>query len=518
LHISAFHGEKVLKTKESPIAIISNNPIRILHVDDDEYFLKIAKRCLELNPDIQVETATSVDEALDMIKTKVFDVIVSDYAMFEKDGLEFLRELRESGNMIPFILFTGKGREEVVEKALNLGAFRYMNKQGPSKAVYAELAASVRQAAEHARTQEPLVQDLTDQKKQEIQLQESEQKFIALFSGNPGAIVFLDKDFRVTDINPSFTALFGYKIEDIKGKSIIDAIVPDGFEEESEVIREKILLGPVGCGTVRKRNDGSYFNAAMSGGPVIINGNIIGFFMVYMDISDVVTVQEELSKALAKAELLNKKIGVLGGFTRHDVRNKLAVISGLLYLAREEAIVSPELEIRLQEVENVIKNITGILDFAKTYEMVGSEELVPIDVGEMIQNAISLFSELKGLKIENQCKDFVTVADSMVSEIFHNLIDNTLKYGQKTTKIRIFTENSDDGVHNLIYEDDGVGLDERARKHLFQKGFGRGTGYGLYLISQICEVYGWTVQEKGAQGQGVRFEFTIPAKKLLPYQ
>jgi signal transduction histidine kinase len=122
------------------------------------------------------------------------------------------------------------------------------------------------------------------------------------------------------------------------------------------------------------------------------------------------------------------------------------------------------------------------------------------------------------VKIENQCKGFETVADSMVCEIFHNLIDNTLKYGQKTTKIRMYTESSNDGTHSLIYEDDGVGLDERAKKHLFQKGFGKGTGYGLYLISQICEVYGWTVQENGEQGRGVRFEFTIPARKQSSLQ
>jgi len=505
-------GGRLLEATESTIAIVSNNPIRILHVDDDENFLKIAKRCLELNTDIKVETASSVEEALETLKKSVFDVIVSDYDMFEKDGLEFLKELRESGNMIPFILFTGKGREEVAEQALNLGAFRYMDKQGPSRAVYAELAASVRQATDHARTREMLVQDMTYQKKREIPLQESEQKLTALFSGNPGAIVFLNKDFRVTDINPSFTALFGYKIEEIKGKSIIDVIVPEGFEEESEVIHEKILEGPVGCSTIRRRNDGSCFNAAMSGAPVILNDKIIGFFMVYLDISDVVTVQEELTKALAKAESLNKKIEVLGGFTRHDVRNKLAMISGILYLAREEVGVSPEIETRLQEIEGVVKNITDILDFAKKYEMIGGQELVQIDVGEMIQNSISLFSDLKRVKIENQCKGFETVADSMVCEIFHNLIDNTLKYGQKTTKIRMYTKTNDDGSHSIIYEDDGVGLDERAKKHLFQKGFGKGTGYGLYLISQICEVYSWTVQENGEQGKGVRFEFRIPAK------
>ncbi len=619
-------------TLETPtFAIISNKPIRILHVDDDDAFLNIAKQCLELQVDIKVDSAHSVQEALEMMRTRTFDVIVSDYLMAEKDGLEFLRELKASGNTIPFILFTGKRREEVAIRALNLGAFRIMNKQGTPDTAYAELAACVRQATDHVRTQDMLeesekrfraifdsskdaivvlnhagttiyinkaaktmfectqdtigqilheqfrqqfpiaykqnmleefqctskdkeptggqtveltlqkvsgetsivelsmsvfmengrwysvsiVRDVTERRKQEDLLQESQQKLTALFSQNPGAIVFLDKDFCVTNINHSFTALFGYTLEKIKGKNIADTIVPNGLEEESELIREKIQEGPVGCATIRKRNDGSCFNASMSGGPLVVKGTVIGFFMVYMDISDVVTVEEELSKALAKAELLNEKIAVLGGFTRHDVRNKLALIQGNMYLARQRCTINPDLEIYLRNTEEVVKNIADILDFARTYEMIGGEELVSTDVGRMIQNAVSLFSDLKGVKIENQCVGFETLADSMLTEVFQNLIDNSLKYGEKISNIRIHTEKNEDGSVNLIYEDDGVGIDASMKEHLFQKGFGKGTGFGLYLIRKICDVYCWTVQEEGQSGKGAKFEFAIPPKKQV---
>ena len=73
----------------------------------------------------------------------------------------------------------------------------------------------------------------------------------------------------------------------------------------------------------------------MSGGSLAVNGKIVGFFMVYVDIYNLILVQNVLSNALSKAELLNEKIVVLGGFTRHDVRNKLGLISGNLYLARK---------------------------------------------------------------------------------------------------------------------------------------------------------------------------------------
>lgn len=81
-----------------------------------------------------------------------YDAIVSDYQMPGKDGLDFLRELRQGGNSVPFVIFTGKGKEEVAIKALNLGADHYLNKNGDPETVYAELAHAVRRAAERRIT------------------------------------------------------------------------------------------------------------------------------------------------------------------------------------------------------------------------------------------------------------------------------------------------------------------------------------------------------------------------------
>ena len=120
--------------------LAENGPIRVLHVDDDPGLLKGAKQILEMQGAYEVETASSVEEALERLKKKTFDVVVSDYVMPGKDGLGFLRSLRATGSNIPFIMFTGKGREEVAINALNLGADRYFNKIGPPETVYGELA------------------------------------------------------------------------------------------------------------------------------------------------------------------------------------------------------------------------------------------------------------------------------------------------------------------------------------------------------------------------------------------
>jgi signal transduction histidine kinase len=89
------------------------------------------------------------------------------------------------------------------------------------------------------------------------------------------------------------------------------------------------------------------------------------------------------------------------------------------------------------------------------------------------------------------------------------MMDNTLKYGEKTRTIRVHYKEEADRL-KLIYEDDGVGIPEEEKGKLFQEGYGKSTGFGLYLIKRICEGYGWTIQETGKHGKGVQFTMTIP--------
>ena len=145
--------EIVEESSAKPILDLQEK-IRVLHVDDDSALLKVTKQCLEVEASIHVETALSVDEALTRLKKEKFDVVVADYQMPGKDGLEFLKELRGKGNTVPFIIFTGKGREEVAIKALNLGADQYLNKTGDSETVYCELAHAISGVAERKRAQE----------------------------------------------------------------------------------------------------------------------------------------------------------------------------------------------------------------------------------------------------------------------------------------------------------------------------------------------------------------------------
>ena len=153
---------------------------KILHVDDEPSILKVARQCLEMEGHFQVDSAISVKEAEKKMKKHTYDVIVSDYMMPDRNGLEFLGDLRRTGNLIPFIMFTGKGREEVAVKALNLGADQYVNKIGDPETVYLELAHGIRKAIERRRAHDRII--------------ESEEKFRNIFESANDAMIYLEID------------------------------------------------------------------------------------------------------------------------------------------------------------------------------------------------------------------------------------------------------------------------------------------------------------------------------------
>jgi signal transduction histidine kinase len=109
----------------------------------------------------------------------------------------------------------------------------------------------------------------------------------------------------------------------------------------------------------------------------------------------------------------------------------------------------------------------------------------------------------------------------MFRQIFYNLIQNSLKHGHAVTEIKIYYEERGTKALRLVYEDDGGGIPKGEKEKIFQEGYGKGTGYGLYLVKKLCDVYGWTIKETGTYGNGARFVMTIPkirANELVAYQ
>lgn len=131
--------------------------ISLLYIDDEKLFLEVSKLFLERDGNFIVDTISSPLEALKAIRSKQYDAIISDYEMPGMDGIELLKQIRSEFKDIPFILFTGRGREDVVIAAINNGADFYIQKGGEPNTQFAELIYQIKRAVAKRKADEEIL-------------------------------------------------------------------------------------------------------------------------------------------------------------------------------------------------------------------------------------------------------------------------------------------------------------------------------------------------------------------------
>src|SRR5665648_577541 len=142
-----------------------------------------------------------------------------------------------------------------------------------------------------------LYKDITERKKVEETLQKSQQEFASLFRNNPEALVYVDEKGAILNINPRFTELFGYTLEEIKGRNIDSGIVhPSGKLKEGEKLTKKSLKGYLNFETIRKKKDGTPFPVSLSISNILIDGKSKGGIGIYIDITERKKLEKKLEK------------------------------------------------------------------------------------------------------------------------------------------------------------------------------------------------------------------------------
>jgi PAS domain S-box-containing protein len=189
------------------------SPISILYVDDEPALLEIGKLFLERRGEFSVTKSESAPDAIRLLSDQRFDAIISDYQMPDMNGIELLKYLRTLGNTTPFIIFTGKGREEVAIEALNSGADFYLQKGGDPKSQFAELSNKVRYAVARRRSEDAL--------------RESELRYRNVVEDMDELICRFLPDNTIIFVNDAFCRLFGIRHEEIIGSRFQPTIHPD---------------------------------------------------------------------------------------------------------------------------------------------------------------------------------------------------------------------------------------------------------------------------------------------------
>ncbi|PKL68069.1 MAG: hypothetical protein CVV30_12055 [Methanomicrobiales archaeon HGW-Methanomicrobiales-1] len=200
----------------------------VLYVDDERDLLEMGKLFLEQSPEFHVEIALSAKDALALPAIQSFDAIVSDYQMPDMDGIEFLKAVRGQFGDVPFILFTGRGREDVVIDAINNGADFYLQKGGDVRSQFAELSHKIRQAIARRRAEHSLV--------------ESEKRLADIIDFLPDATFAIDREGIIIAWNRAIEEMTGYSAAAMLGKGDHEYAIP--FYGKRRPILIDLVLAP----------------------------------------------------------------------------------------------------------------------------------------------------------------------------------------------------------------------------------------------------------------------------------
>jgi len=204
----------------------------------------------------------------------------------------------------------------------------------------------------------------------------------------------------------------------------------------------------------------------------------------------------------------NKQLRLITEITRHDILNKVNALQALLKIVNMQ-INAFDVEEEFLRLESITNTIRSQIEFTKKYGNLGIQKPQWQNINTMLFHV----STAENRKINAPIEELEIYADLLLEEVFVNLLDNSLRHGQKVTTIQISTTSRPDELI-LTWEDDGVGIPTAEKELIFERGFGKNTGFGLFFIRDILAITGISIMETGTPRGGARFEITIPAGKF----
>ncbi|MBI0581848.1 MAG: PAS domain S-box protein [Methanomassiliicoccales archaeon] len=333
-------------------------------------------------------------------------------------------------------------------------------------------------------------------------LAESEKRYHAIVNDQTERIFRMDGGGRITFVNEALLGFLGLDEKEAVQMNLRDLTTSEQYEDFMDNCSKASATGSAVVTDHQYHEAGDVRERWMSWTIMCIPTGANG--LEYQCVGRDLTKQKEAENALAAA---NKKLNLLASITRHDITNKLTVAHGFVNLARR-GTADPSQVAHLAKAEAALESIGGYLEFTRDYQLMGMAAPAWIDLGISIDNA-SAAHRSEGIDFIVDTRDYQILGDPLVEKVFYNLFDNSQRHGEKVTRISVTAKAKGDGLL-LTFEDNGVGIPPEEKDLIFQAGYGKNTGYGLFLAKEIITSSGMTITETGEAGQGTRFEIFVP--------
>jgi PAS domain S-box-containing protein len=470
---------------ESRVAKKSSEPIQILHVDDKPSLLEITELHLEKIDDrFSVVSETDPEAAIPMVEDMGIDCIVSDYNMPGMNGLELLNRIREDHPNLPFILFTGRGSEEVASDAISAGVTDYLQKETSSDQ-YAVLANRIENAVAQHRA--------------ERKIERTKEFFSTILDHSSDFVMIVDEMGEISYVSPAIERVMGYTQEEIKGINAFEFTHPEDMEAATESLTA-VINNPTEEHSVEFRaqhDDGSWLWLEVRGRNLLDDSIIEGVMVNVRDITERKQRESDLEQRTERLEDITR-------FLSHDLNNQLAIISGRINLAKEE-LKKEHLEAAEQVTHRIEEMVEKAMMLADDREDALNETTVKLST--VVEACWTSIDQTEAtLQIEDDVT--VTADKNRFKRLIENLFWNAVEHGGNDVTLTVGTLDKDTG---FFIEDDGPGIDAENHDRIFDSEYttsDSGTGFGLSIVQQIAELHGWLVTIEESDEGGARFEFS----------
>jgi PAS domain S-box-containing protein len=343
--------------------------------------------------------------------------------------------------------------------------------------------------------------DITHRRQAEESLRKSEERYRFLIENASVAIGVVQKK-KFLLLNKKATEVSGYTKKELRELPFSTIVHPDDLE----YVTSRHMKSIEGL----EIKDPYYFRIITKSGAVRwLDVKSVRIFWnkkpatlnFYIDITEQKIAEDSL-------RLANRRLNMMTSITRHEVNNQITTLMGFFRIL-EKKQSDPSFGEYFEKISTTAKRISAMIGFTKEYEKIGVHAPVWQDTRTIVDTATKELL-LGNVNVKNDLPAGTEVlADPLIVKVFYTLIDNAVRYGGKLMAIRFTAQESGDD-QLIVCEDDGHGVPADEKEKIFDRGFGKNTGFGLCFAREILSSSGITIRETGEPGKGARFEMTMP--------
>ncbi len=432
---------------------------------------------------------------------------------------ESLKSLRQLKNEILTNLLSGKKSTEIQF----IKEVSFIHKNG--SIVWGEVKGFVMgDEKHHIVSASGVVRNITRQREAIDELEIQEAYFETLIREAPLAIVILDNNDIIKQVNNHFTALFGFSEQECLDRYVNDLIVPDEYKEEGNALTIQAARGDyINYESIRKTKSGHMLDVHILGKPVMLKNAQLGVFGIYQDISQ----RKKMEVAAKVAEIKQQFLANMS----HEIRSPMTGVMGMIELLSKTSLDEQQaffVDVIRKSSDSLLEIVNDILDLSK------------IEAGKMIvkprifglrksaHTLFSLFNALtrkKGidftLHYDDVLPQFVYADENRISQIVTNLLSNAVKFtsdGEITLGYKSLKNTKQKHTVGISVTDTGIGINEEDTEKLFQifsqldtsdtRTF-EGAGLGLSISQKLAELMDARIEVESSPGNGSKFTLVI---------